>query len=317
MQPADPRSRPARGTGEILITGATGFVGRNVARELRQRKVRFRAIVRPQTDRAILEGTGAWMIDGDLCRKSSLRAALDGVRQVIHLGAAVRSSDVALNQAVNAEGTANLIDAATRAGVKRIVALSSDSVLRARRSPYAQSKNQAEKSLLAWGEEAGNSALVLRPPLILGPRSKHLETFVKLSKLPILPIPKDIAVRCPVFVGDIVTAVLRALEVPEEAVPSAAINLPGRTQVDLGDLIAAVARCQSRRPPRIRRVPGGFMRQLGRLGGPRIVEQLEGLEEHVVLDGELAERLLEWNPLPLDQILSLSLSPNIPTADSV
>ena len=123
--------------------------------------------------------------------------------------------------------------------------------------------------------------------------------------------------RCPVFVGDIVTAVLRALEVPEEAVPTAAINLPGRTQVDLGDLIVAVARCQNRRPPRIRRVPGGFMRQLGRLGGPRIVEQLEGLEEHVVLDGELAERLLEWNPLPLDQILSLSLSPNIPTADSV
>jgi nucleoside-diphosphate-sugar epimerase len=317
MQPADPRSRPARGTGELLITGATGFVGRNVARELHRRKVRFRTLVRPQTDRTILEGTGAWMVDGDLCRKSSLGPALDGVRHVIHLGAAVRSPDPALNQAVNVEGTANLIDASIQAGVERIVALSSDSVLRTRMSPYAQSKKEAEEALLTWGATAENSAVVLRPPLILGPQSKHLETFVKLSKLPLLPVPKDMAMRCPVFVDDIVDAILRSLELSEEAIPNVAIDLPGRTQIDLGDLIVAVAKCQGRQAPRIRRVPAGFMRQLGRIGGTRLLEQLQGLQEHVVLNGQLAEQLLEWSPQPLEQLLQRSLATDITTEDSV
>jgi nucleoside-diphosphate-sugar epimerase len=309
MQPADPRSRPARGTGELLITGATGFIGQVLARELGRLKIRFRALVRVTSQRDRLEGSGAWMVEGDLRNPRSLVGPLEGVRQIVHLGALVRSADPADNQAVNAAGTANLLAAASAEGVERIVALSSDSVLRAQHTPYARSKAEAEAKLLAWGQHAGQSALVLRPPMILGPQSKHLQTFVKLSRLPVLPLPRRTASRCPVFVDDVVAAILAALALDEAAVPQVPIDLPGATHLDFGALIAAVAASQGRKGPAIRRVPGAALRGLSRLAGPQAAQQLRGIEEEVVLDGTLAEQLLNWQPTPLSTLLERSLKP--------
>lgn len=312
MQPADPRSRPARGTGELLITGATGFVGQVLARELGRRKVRFRALVRVSSQRDRLEGSGAWMVEGDLLNPRSLVGPLEGVRQIVHLGALVRSADPADNHAVNTEGTANLLAAASSAGVERIVALSSDSVLRAQLSPYAQSKAEAEAMLLAWGQRTGQSTLVLRPPLIFGPQSKHLQTLVKLSRLPVLPLPRHTASRCPVFVDDVVTAILAALGLDEAVVPAGPIDLPGATHLDFGALIAAVAASQGRKGPKIQRVPRAALKGLSRLAGARVAQQLQGIEEEVALNGALAEELLNWQPTPLSTLLARALNPRGP-----
>ncbi len=182
-------------------------------------------------------------------------------------------------------------------------------MLRAQRTPYAQSKADAETKLLAWGQQAGQAVLVLRPPLILGPQSKHLQTFVKLSRLPVLPLPRRTATRCPVFVDDIVAAILAALELDEAAVPAGPIDLPGATHLGFGALIAAVAASQGRKGPKVQRVPRAALKGLSRLAGARAAEQLQGLEEEVVLDGALAEELLNWQPTPLSALLERSLNP--------
>jgi nucleoside-diphosphate-sugar epimerase len=248
------------------------------------------------------------MVEGDLRRPLSLEGPLEGVKQVVHLAALIGSTEADENLAVNAQGTLNLLAAASAAGVQRIVALSSDSVLRGRRSPYAQSKAQAEEALLAWGIPQGRSVLVLRPPMILGPQSKHLQTFARLSRSPILPLPRRTAQRCPVFVEDVTAAILKALDLPDSEVPSGVIDLPGETSLDFGELIAAVAKSAGRRPPRIQRIPGVALKQLARLAGPRAAEQLQGIEEEVSLDGSVARELLGWSPMPLEQLLARSLA---------
>lgn len=248
------------------------------------------------------------MVEGDLCQPKTLNRPLEGVRQIVHLGGLVRTTDPAANQAVNAEGTQNLLSAAAAAGVERVVFLSSDSVLRKRLSPYAESKADAEAAVLAWGAQEGRTSVVLRPPLILGPQSTHLQTLLKLSRLPALPLPRRTASRCPVFVGDVCRAILAALALPDGVVPSRAIDLPGATHLDFGALICAVATSQGRRGPTVRRLPNAAVRGLGRLGGEKLLQQLQGIEEEVQLNDRLATEILNWEPISLDETLRKSLS---------
>ena len=71
LQPTDPRSRPSRGTGTLLVTGATGFVGSHLCRLLARNRTPFRALIRASSDRRLLDGTGGWLIEGDITRPSS------------------------------------------------------------------------------------------------------------------------------------------------------------------------------------------------------------------------------------------------------
>ena len=139
QQPVDPRSRVERRTGTILVTGATGLVGRAVCRALADRKLKFRALVRVSSDRSTIEGTGAWMNEGDLLRPESLDAALDGVEVILHLAGLVKNKDARALHAVHVDGTRALIE---RSKARRVVALSSDTVERTHRSPYADASGR-------------------------------------------------------------------------------------------------------------------------------------------------------------------------------
>ena len=198
-QPHNPLSRPARGTGTVLVTGATGLLGRAVCTRLAETKTRFRALVRLGSDRDRLAGTGAWMAEGDLLRPKSLVAPLVDVQLVLHLAGQLRGPDFS----VHVEGTRNLL-AACGPGA-RIVAISSDTVLRSRLSPYADSKVQME-ALLASDPRA---TIVLRPPMILGPGSPHLASLERAARLPVVPLPPS-GRKGPVWVGDVADAVLAA-----------------------------------------------------------------------------------------------------------
>ncbi len=134
VRPHDPRSRPARGTGEILVTGATGQLGRAVCPALVARAIPFRALVRPGSRSKAPSGTRVWSVEGDLLDPDSLPAALEGVRVVLHLAGLVRDPDPTRNDAVHVGGTRALLIAARAAGVTRIVVISSDTVARGRQN---------------------------------------------------------------------------------------------------------------------------------------------------------------------------------------
>jgi dihydroflavonol-4-reductase len=114
-----------------LVTGATGFVGAAVARNLAKRGHRLRLMVRAGSDRRNLEGLAAELVTGDLSDPESLAPAVAGCRYVFHVAADYRLwvPDPAAMRRVNIDGTVALLRAARAAGVERSVYTSSVAAL--------------------------------------------------------------------------------------------------------------------------------------------------------------------------------------------
>src|ERR1700683_1766051 len=106
-----------------LVTGATGFVGSHVARQLVSVGQAVRVLVRPNSNLQALAGLQVEYFEGDLRDQKSLERALKGIRRVFHVAADYRLWTPRPEEIyqINVEGTRNLLDAASHAGVERIV----------------------------------------------------------------------------------------------------------------------------------------------------------------------------------------------------
>lgn len=115
---------------EILVTGATGFIGGALCRRLINAGYRVRALHRPASRLDLLEGLPVQRVTGDLTDPPSLEAAVQGVDVIFHIGAAL-SGSYAPHQmaAVTVGGTRSLLHAARQAGVHRLVHCSSVAAL--------------------------------------------------------------------------------------------------------------------------------------------------------------------------------------------
>ncbi len=106
-----------------LVTGASGFVGSHVARQLVAGGHAVRVLARPGSNLGALEGSPIERVEGDLRDASSLARAMQGVRRVFHVAADYRlwARDPQEIYRSNVEGTRSLLSAARDAGVERIV----------------------------------------------------------------------------------------------------------------------------------------------------------------------------------------------------
>ena len=106
-----------------LVTGATGFVGNHVARQLLAAGHSVRVLVRPTSQTAALDGLAVERVPGDLRDVLSLDRAMKGVRQVFHVAADYRLWARNANEIYesNLAGTRRLFDVAAQAGVNRVV----------------------------------------------------------------------------------------------------------------------------------------------------------------------------------------------------
>ena len=115
----------------ILVTGATGFLGSAVVRKLINRGYAVRVLVRPTSNRSNLEGLAVDIVEGDLLEEASLKPALDGCSGLFHVAADYRlwALDPVPMFKANVFGTSNILTAAGKYGVERIVYTSSVAVL--------------------------------------------------------------------------------------------------------------------------------------------------------------------------------------------
>ena len=221
----------------VLVTGATGFIGRRLVSELPQRGARLRLLIR--SGHAIpATWAGVETVVGDVTDAASLRRACAGMDTVLHLAgfahadAAATPEFAARHWAVNAEGTFHLLDAALVAGVQRFVFLSSVKAVgepgahcvdeqwdAPPDTPYGRAKRAAEERLLTVVRATGLHAVNLRPALVYGPGMKanlpRLIAAVRRGWLP--PLPETGNRRSLVHVDDVVQAVLLAAAHPAAA----------------------------------------------------------------------------------------------------
>jgi nucleoside-diphosphate-sugar epimerase len=189
-----------------LITGAPGWLGTRLVEVLAQgfegegpaETPDVRCLVLPGVDASAIEAMGSRFSvhRGDVTRPETLAVALRGVSVVLHLAGIVHAKRPSDFEALNAQGTRNLLDAAATAGVKRLVLISSDAVggIRTPGSPlmsedeparphgaYGRSKALAEQHAREFHASGRIDTVVLRPFWFYGPHQPERQTrFFKM-----------------------------------------------------------------------------------------------------------------------------------------
>jgi UDP-glucose 4-epimerase len=209
---------------------------------------------------------------GDLRAPADVAAALEGAEVVLHLGArasvprSVARPEEAV--AVNVQGTLHVLEAARRAGVRRIVLASSSSVYGAAgrlprreddplepRSPYAATKAGAEGLVRAYGATFGLDGVVLRFFNVYGPRQRADAPYAAVvprfadalaAGRPLLLEGDGAQTRDFTYVADVVDALVQATA---PAVPAGSVlNVGSGSRVSVRDLAAALGRAAGRTP---------------------------------------------------------------------
>jgi nucleoside-diphosphate-sugar epimerase len=173
--------------GAILVTGAAGFVGRRLVGAFATRGESVIALDRVAASQT--QDEGVTPVVADLLDPASYESLLAGVDCVIHLAAVTGKARLAAFQRVNVEATKALIAACERAGVRRLVLMSSIAVTYKARQhyPYAESKIAAEAA--AQGSKL--ETVIVRPTMILGPGSPIEAALSRLARLPATPVFGD------------------------------------------------------------------------------------------------------------------------------
>lgn len=172
-----------------LVTGATGFTGGHLARALAARGHRVRALVRDRSRASDLASAGIELVDGDLRDPASLERAVTGVERVYHIAAMYREAGLPAEtyRAVNALAVRDLVVAAKRAGVSRVVHCSTVGVHGDVEHPpanedaplrpgdvYQETKLEGEQVARDAGLEHGIEVTIARPTGIYGPGDRRL-----------------------------------------------------------------------------------------------------------------------------------------------
>lgn len=175
---------------KVLVTGATGFVGSYLLRELLKKGVKVRALKRENSSMALVQdlpGTPEW-VTGDVTDLGAMEDAVEGMSHVCHCAALVsfHPGDTDKMMKINVEGTANVVNLCLEFGVQKLVHVSSIAALgrsperlhldesckwveSSHNSRYAMSKYQAEMEVQR-GVAEGLNACIVSPSVIAGSR---------------------------------------------------------------------------------------------------------------------------------------------------
>jgi nucleoside-diphosphate-sugar epimerase len=249
---------------KVLVTGATGFTGGHLARELARRGNAVRALVRNTDDAraAALRADGIETVPGDLVDPVAVRAAAEGCEVVYHIAALYREAkhgDDAYRR-VNVDGTANVLDAAQAAGARRVVHCSTVGVHGDVAAPadesapfspgdvYQDTKLEGEL-LVKRRIDQGYPASIFRPVGIYGPGdTRFLKLFKAIDRGSFRMIGNGNVLYHMTYISDLCDGIIRCGEQP--AAHGQTYILSGPRYTTLHELVAETAKALGRPAPR-------------------------------------------------------------------
>jgi len=297
----------------ILVTGATGFVGRSIVEHLSHREHMVRVTSRKGST------SNPNNIDefptGDISDKTEWHPILEGIEVVIHTAARVHIMDdsvadpLAEFRKVNVEGTLNLARQAVDAGVKRFIFISSIKVngemtlqgqafktddAHIPTDPYGLSKYEAEQGLLALAKETGMEVVIIRPPLVYGPNVKA--NFASMMKWVYKGIPLPLGAinnqRSFVALDNLVSFIIHCIAHPKAA--NEVFLISDGEDVSTSELLRKVAKSFGLKSQLIP-VPVWLMTFSAKLiGKGDVANRLFG---SLQVDSSKAHDLLGWKPV--------------------
>lgn len=296
----------------VLVTGANGFVGRQLCAELVRRGQNVRAAMRNRTGFGVVgcEVAGITGLEADTAWEDALR----GIEVVVHLAARVHvmredaADPLAEFRRANVAGSENLARQAAVAGVKRLVYVSSIGVnglsttmaqsfseteMPTPHNAYALSKWEAEQALHRIADETGLEIVIVRPPLVYGPGAPG--NFAQLMKVLGRGIPLPLAsvhnLRSLIYVGNLVDALIACATHPAAAGQTYLVS--DGEDVSTPELLHQLGSAMGK-PARLLPCPPTLLKFAGRLIGK--AGQVERLLGSLRVDSGKIRRELDWTP---------------------
>jgi len=298
---------------KIVLTGSTGFIGKNLTRYLNQQNFSVTAAIRWPID--IFPSSVQQIPVGDLLPDTNWQPALNDVDTVVHLAARAHilretaPDPLAAFREVNVQGTKHLAEQAASSGVKRFVFISSIGVLGVHTNgrkpfteenspsppePYGISKWEAEQALRKIEAESGMEVVILRPPLIYGPGVKA--NFLSLVKLVDKGIPLPLGciknTRSLLGLSNMVSAITTCIT--HEKAAGKTYLLSDGEDVSTPELVRRIATALGKKP-RLLPVPTILLRLAGKLTGKSA--QIDRLLGSLVIDSSKIRNELGWQPV--------------------
>ncbi len=290
----------------ILVTGANGFIGGHLCRRLEASGSELVKAVRSPQPGAVAVGD----IDGATAGTEAWR----GVPAVIHLAARAhvmrdKAHDPLVEfRKINVEGVLNLARQAAKAGVKRLVFISSVKVNGESTQPghhftaedapspedvYGNSKWAAEQALRRVAKETRLEVVVIRPPLVYGPGVGA--NFFRLMKLAVSGIPLPLGsvknLRSLVYAGNLCDLIVKCLSHPEAKGKTFLVS--DDRDVSTPDLLRILAAAQHKKA-RLFPMPGSILKLAGCLIGRSA--EMERLCGSLRVDISRTKEVLGWTP---------------------
>ena len=249
----------------LLLTGATGSVGRALLRRLTASGEPVRCLVRDPrrlgSDRVRVQ-----IALGDLADPPSFRNAMRGVRTVVHLAAAIRDQPAGSIEELNGIATWRMVRAAERAGVQHFVFMTSLGAVRHDRTRFLRAKALAEDAVLA----SDVRHTVLAPSMIYAQGDMFMTLLERMALvLPVMPVSGRGQARYqPIWAEDVADCVVASLDRPPAANGAARYELAGPQTLTHEQIVELVLRAAGR-SRRLVKVPTPLVSR-----GLRVVETL-------------------------------------------
>ena len=220
----------------MLVTGATGYVGGRLLRELHRRGERLRCFARRAQNLTSRVPADVEVAQGDVLEPATLEPALAGVDTAFYL---IHSMGEAESfEAREREGARGFARAARRAGVRRIVYLGGLGDSGDRLSPHLRSRHEVGDLL----RQSGVPVIELRASIIIGSGSLSFEMVRSLAeRLPVMITPRWLSVAAqPIAIGDVLEYLIAAMDL--EGAQSRVFEIGGADVVSYGGILREYAR---------------------------------------------------------------------------